>query len=142
MPKIRDEDEVFEVPLTALIDVVFLLLIFFLVATNFTRKEIDHKVRLPNAKGGTEGKVAPEVLVINLRKDGTIVVNGSIVTPDALKEQISLFHEQHPEKNVSIRGDAEVSYQRVMSVLGLCKSLGVENVDLPVEEPKEGTSGT
>lgn len=141
MPRLREEEDVFEVPLTPLIDVVFLLLIFFLVATNFTRKELDQKVRLPKSAGGEKPVDVPESMIINIRKSGVLVVNGSIVEADALKGLVTKFHQAHPERRVAIRGDGEVSYQHVMRVMGLCKTVGVEHVDLPVDEPEAGSGG-
>ncbi len=138
MRTFREEEEGFEVPLTPLIDIVFLLLVFFLVATSFTRKEIDQKVKLPESEGGTPQAVVRENLIINIREDGTLVVDGRIVEADALRILVSEWHARHPDKRVVIRGDGRVPYERVMKVMGLCKSLGVKDVDLPVEEP-EGT---
>jgi biopolymer transport protein ExbD len=131
----REEEEGFEIPMTPLIDVVFLLLIFFLVATNFTRKELDHKLKLPQALGGEKSEVLPEILVINIRQDGTLVIDGKIREAEKLGGIISDWRAKHPDKNVAIRGDGQVPYQKIMQVMGLCKSLGVDNIDLPVEEP-------
>lgn len=133
MPRVRDEQDVFEVPLTPLIDVVFLLLIFFLVATNFTRKEIDQKVNLPQSEGGVEQAAVPQDLIINIRKSGVLVVNGRVVENDDLRPIVEQFHQAHPDRPVSIRGDGDVSYQRIMTVMGLCRAVGVERVDLPVD---------
>ncbi len=134
MPKVQQDDDAFEVPLTPLIDVVFLLLIFFLVATNFTRKEIDHQVRLPKSEGGVKQEIVPENLVINVRKDGTVVIDGRVVEKDDLRMRVVAWHEQNPQKRVDLRGDADVPYRHMARVMGMCKAVGVEQVDLPVEE--------
>lgn len=141
MRALREEDEVIEIPMTPLIDIVFLLLIFFLVATNFSRKEIDQKVTLPTAEGGTAQEEVPEKLVINVRKDGAIVVNGSLIEEDALRLLVGKWHQKHPRKNASIRGDGGVPYQKVMRIMGICKALGVSGVDLPVEDSEPTQSG-
>ncbi len=134
MRALHEDEEQYEVPLTPLIDIVFLLLIFFLVATNFSRKEIDQKVKLPKAEGGTAQNAVPESLVINIREDGTIVVNGHIIENDSLRLMAAKWHAAHPDKRAAIRADGRVAYDKVMKVMGMCKAVGIVNVDLPVEE--------
>lgn len=138
MPRIRAEDDSFEVPLTPLIDVVFLLLIFFLVATNFSQKELDQQVTLPEAEGGVEAREIPETLVINIRQGGELIVNGHLVDASALPEMVRAFHAKYPKQSVAIRGDRAVSYQAVMRIMGLCRAAGIRSVDLPVAMPQDG----
>ena len=130
----REEGDEFEVPMTPLIDVVFLLLIFFLVATNFTRKEIDNKVDLPNVEGGVTKKKLPQVLILNIRADGTVVVNGEVIEKTALRDLVKRWHQKNPREYVAIRGDGKVPYETVMKIMGLCRAVGIERVDLPVED--------
>lgn len=133
MRALREEEESYEVPLTPLIDIVFLLLIFFLVATNFSRKEIDQKVKLPKTEGGIIQNAVPESLIINIRENGTIVVNGHIIENDSLRLMATRWHAAHPDKRAAIRADGRVPYRRVMKIMGMCNTIGIVNVDLPVE---------
>ena len=134
MHSLRDEEESFEVPLTPLIDIVFLLLIFFLVATSFTQKEIDQKVRIPQTEGGEVQTLKRESLVINIRRKGAIVVNGRLIKTEKLRSTISEWHKKNRKGNVAIRGDKDVAYGYIARVFGMCKAIGVSDVDLPVEE--------
>lgn len=136
MKALQEEDN-FEIPMTSLIDVVFLLLIFFLVATNFTRREVDHKVVLPDSEAGVKASQVPSRMVINVRADGTLVVNGSVMTEDELRPAVRDFALVHPERPAVIRADARVPYRSVMRVFGICRGAGVRNVDLPVLDPGE-----
>jgi biopolymer transport protein ExbD len=129
------EDDTYEIPMTSLIDIVFLLLIFFLVATNFTRREVDHAVTLPNSEAGVKAAQAPERLVINIREEGTLVVNGSVTTTDGLRQIAGDFAAAHHGRPAVIRADARVAYRAVMEVFGICRGSGIQNVDLPVLEP-------
>lgn len=140
MRAMREEEDAFDVPMTPLIDIVFLLLIFFLVATNFVRKEIDQKVKLPKAEGGAQSRVVPERLVINIRGDGTYVVNGRIVEAESLKPAIVEWHKASPGKPVSIRGDGGVPYAKVKFAMGVCGAVGVELIEMPHEEIPEGAA--
>lgn len=135
--KALQEDEPYEIPMTSLIDIVFLLLIFFLVATNFTRREMDHSVTLPKSEAGTAPAAAPERLVINIRGEGTLVVNGSVVEESALRGMVRDFAAARPGRPAVIRADARVEYRSVMRVFGICRGAGIRNVDLPVLDATE-----
>ncbi|MDR1613258.1 MAG: biopolymer transporter ExbD [Planctomycetota bacterium] len=130
------EEENFDIPLTSLIDVAFQLLIFFLVATTFIRRETDHTVRLPESEAGVKAASVPDRLVVNIRADGTLVVNGMVRTEGELREAAAEFARAHPERAAVIRADGRVVYQSVMRVFGICRASGVKYVDLPVLEPE------
>ncbi len=136
MKALQDEDN-FEIPMTSLIDIVFLLLIFFLVATNFNRRETDHSVVLPQSESGVKAENVPSRLVINIRHEGTLVVNGSVLSQPELRKLAEDFVSVHPGRPAVIRADAQVPYRVVMQVFGICRGAGVVNVDLPVLEPGE-----
>lgn len=121
-----------EIPLTPLIDVVFLLLIFFLVATSFTRRELDQNVNLPAAEGGEKSNLNKRNLVINIREDGTLVIAGRLLAESALPEAVTAWRAENPQMRVQLRGDGRVEYRQVMRVMGVCRAAGVERVDLPV----------
>lgn len=131
------EDENYEIPMTSLIDIVFLLLIFFLVATNFNRRETDHSVVLPASEAGVKAEQVPSRLVINIREEGTLVVNGAITGESELRTMVRDFVGAYPQRPAVIRADARVPYRAVMKVFGICRAGGVRNVDLPVMDPGE-----
>lgn len=132
MRALADEKDSFEVPLTPLIDVVFLLLIFFLVATTFNHKEMDHKVNLAQAEGGAKPKYERRNLVINVRKNGFVVIHGRVVAEGQLPAMLEQWRSENPGMRVLLRGDGKVEYSRVMTVMGICRTSGIERVDLPV----------
>jgi len=141
MRALTQDEETHEVPLTPLVDVVFQLLIFFLVATNFVRKEIDQKIQLPKAEAGEKQEHIPENLVINVRENGAVVINGRVVEPERLRSLVAAWHEKNKGKTVCIRGDGRVPYERIMKIMGICKAVGVNRVDLPVEEARTEAAG-
>ena len=133
MRALNDDSNDVEIPLTSVLDIVFLLLIFFMVATNFTRREIDQQVRLPETETGGSGRSgAPERLVLNVREDGSVVVDGARLDAEGLRLRLREWRAASPDRPAVIRGDGRASYQSVMRVLGACRSEGVRLVDLPV----------
>ena len=125
-----------DIPLTSLLDVVFLLLIFFMVATNFTRREVDQTVRLPETASGGVGRTGVfDRLIVNVREDGSVVVDGVRLDEDGLRLRLREWLAASPDRPAVIRGDGRASYQAVMRVMGVCRSEGVRQVDVAVIDP-------
>lgn len=140
MKALANDDEPPEIPLTSLIDVVFLLLVFFLVATKFVQREVDHEIKLPSAEGGDERVGERRHLIINIRADGSLVVDGALLAADDLRGRLAGWRDENPEKRVSIRADAGVDYQAVARVLGACRAENIRDVELPVT-PRDPPGG-
>lgn len=117
------QDE-FDVPLTPLIDIIFILIVFFLVATTFYSEERDMHVNLPE---GTEGEAIAKdntLFVINVRESGIIVVNDTILSMEDLATKLENV-ARTPERNVEIRGDTKARHGTIMSIMNLCRKLGI-----------------
>ena len=121
--------EAFEIPLTPLIDIIFILIVFFLVATTFYTEERDLDIRLPEGTEGDAITSEDETFVINVRKGGILVVGGAIVTLDELEARLRRL-EQQDTASVEVRGDTDARHGRIMAVMNLCKKTGVRNYSL------------
>ncbi len=120
------ESEQFEVPQTPLIDIIFILIVFFLVATTFYTEERDMKVELPEGTRGSAIAKDQERLVINIRAGGIIVINQDVLSLQLLEDQLRSWVKSHGNRDVEIRGDANAKHGRIMEVMNLCKKTGVE----------------
>ncbi len=140
-PLWTDEGEDYAIPLTSLVDVVFLLLIFFLLATTFMREERDIKVRLPEAEKGTESGEPFTQIIINVRGDGTLVILGRIVSQQALSERLKEAVRANPYVPVVIRGDRVTPHGEVVKVLDLCRVCGVRSVGIATFEKRKDAGG-
>ena len=130
------DEESFDIPLTAMIDVVFNLIIFFLVATTFYSEERDLKVKLPQ---GTQGEMIArqeKPYVINVREAGVLVVENRILSLEDLGKELAQVGRQHQAK-VEIRGDASARHGVIMSVMNLCKQHGITDYALTQRIVKE-----
>ncbi len=114
------------IEMTPIIDMVFLLLIFFLVTTTYHQIEREIKIGLPEAESGSPISVALRELIINVTSAGTVIVSGQEITVDQLRTIITDALEQNPKQKVTIRGDKDASYGQVATVLDACKSAGVD----------------
>lgn len=118
------------VPLTALIDIVFLLLIYFLLASNFVTQEgID--ITLPKVK--SVGIFSPQLTTVLVDKDGRFLFNDTEVDDrlllDALRTQIRLSSD----RDVIIKADRSVVYDRVIRAMDIAKQAGGEKLHLAIE---------
>jgi len=131
-----DDDAAGGLNLTPLIDVVFLLLIFFLAATTFAREEVALDLRLPQAKSGRTGS-AEAPLVVAVFADGRIHLDGRDCTLAALEQKLSAAVQRNAEQAVLVRGDEAARFGSGLAVLDACRLAKVKKVDfaaLPVKQ--------
>lgn|SRR5690606_19709442 len=124
--KSRPRDEGVSVDLTPVIDMVFLLLIFFLVATTFHQTEREMQIALPFAQSAGPVSAALREIIVNVDVDGNIIVAGRQVDADALGEMIEQAVAANPEQKVTVRGDRRAAYGKIVAVLDVCKRAGVQ----------------
>lgn len=133
-----------------MIDVVFLLIIFFMVGSEFTKKadpEIDYTIALPTVSDLQPLTDRPDPITINITSEGKIVVFGGSENSEGyecndaqleafLKELKKKDLETNFDHSVIVRGDGEGKYQRVMDVIGMVKQAKFNKLTLaakPVE---------
>lgn len=114
------------IDMTPIIDMVFLLLIFFLVATTFRQEEREMQVALPIAQSAGPLSTALRELIVNVNEQGQIVVSGRTMDLESLRTLIADAVRAHPQQKVTVRGDRRVAYGAVVQVLDLCKGAGIQ----------------
>jgi biopolymer transport protein ExbD len=129
---IRDDEELEEptLNLTPMIDVVFQLLIFFMVATTFLDPERELEVELPEAESGELLAEEQDELVINVRRDGGIVLSGEAVDRERLRQVLAGAAARDPRTPVTIRGDRLVHHESIVGVMDACGSAGLFNLSI------------
>lgn len=122
----------FELNLTPLIDVVFNLVIFFLVASHFASTEPAEEVSLPHAAQTTDDE-DPRRLTITVRADGTYSVAAKEVSLTEVEQYIELEAGPDPQRcAIRIRGDKQAPYQFIEPVMLACAKYGVTNFGFKV----------
>lgn len=124
------------VDMTPIIDMVFLLLIFFLVATTFQQTEREMKVALPEAAAATPISVALREIVVNVTADGGMIVSGRPITPDALRAMIEQAVRNNPGQKVAVRADRAATWASVVRPLDIAKGAGVQQPYLDTVPPR------
>jgi len=132
----NESDSRVSIELMPLIDMVFLLLIFFLVATTFHQEEREIQVALPFANAAGPISANLREIIINVNQEGQIIVGGKAIEPDVLRELIEERVKVNPEQKVAVRGDRGTAYANVVRVLDICKAGGIQEpyLDTILEE--------
>ncbi len=133
-----------EFQLAPMIDIVFLLLIFFLVTYQITEQEKDTRVSVPtSSEGSQEARVANEI-VVNLTADGEITISGEIYTKDELRQKLERIVEASNLANtgggdqqpVRIRADGDGQNQQLFEVMDEITKAGIWNIRFAKRSPK------
>ncbi len=126
--------------LAPMLDVVFLLLIFFVVTQKFILNEQDLKVKVPTAPKSTEetSRAINEMIINAREEDGDLVItiDRELHTLKSLKEMLEKQIGVDPNQPVRIRGDAQMSWQRMADVISTCSQAGVWNVSFSKQMPE------
>jgi biopolymer transport protein ExbD len=138
MPLKSDSIEDLQLNLTPMIDVVFLLIIFFMVGARFT-EEAEHQqfdVELPTASPVQTMSRQPDPLVIAVSRTGTIQIQSREVSLEGLLSELRAAKAAFADQAVLIRGDGSGSYQSVVDVMNVCHQAEIKKFSLafqPVE---------
>lgn len=116
--------------LTPMIDVLFLLIIFFMTSSTLVEQQA---IPLEVPKSVTGQQKAPEPLVISIKKDGSYYVNNDSVNLDQLSRQLQRAVSQEGLKSVLIRGDKLVPYDNIIQVFDRVKLANVDQIELETE---------
>lgn len=130
------EDEQPEIGLIALIDCIFFLLMFFMVATSFKQQDDQAKAKqlpiiLPSSQVSLDAATAgPEPLEIGLGKDGKFYLGSEPISVANLRERLHQEASVNPGRPIRIDGDRRAAYQDVVHLLDLCQFEHLTNVSL------------
>lgn len=124
--KVQSDIDGIALDMTPMIDAVFNLLIFFLVASSFQQIEREMQIALPEARAAGPLSAALREIVINVDADGRIIVNSRTMTPDELDALVREAVAANPEQKVAVRADRSAAYEKVARALDVCKHAGVQ----------------
>jgi biopolymer transport protein ExbD len=119
-----------------MIDIVFLLLIFFIVTWQFSREEMDLRIAVPTSEEGADPQRVLGEIILNVRTDGSVTVWGESKTKPQLKQILSEIALQHKNQPVRVRGDATTPFQRIVEVIDTCQQAGIWNISFATEKPR------
>ncbi len=112
--------------MTPLINCIFLLLVFFMVATTFLNTK-GLSVDLPGGQGDDSSRASKDINIV-IEKDGAIQVNGELTTTEQLAERIGNIVQSDNIKNVIIEAHRTVRHQTVVQVVDIARGQGIQAV--------------
>ncbi len=128
-----------QLSLTPLIDIVFLLLIFFLVATRFAEEEREMDVLLPEASEAQPLTRKPRELFININHEGRYFVGGKIVTLEELQPLLQAAYVNNPGRaSVVIRADRHCRWEYVVAAMNACNRAKIRDYRVTTTEGPPG----
>ncbi|MBU0991446.1 MAG: biopolymer transporter ExbD [Proteobacteria bacterium] len=130
----RSQKKILELNIAPLIDMVFILLIFFLVTTSFV-KETGVDINRPAAN--TAVSKAKASILIGVTKDNRVFLDKREIDVRAVRANVERAMAENPESSVVIVADKESMTGLVINVMDGCKLAGAENVSIAASHPKE-----
>ena len=125
----QDEEQT-GIGLTSLIDIVFLLLIFFMVTSSFIEIERKLTIQLPEAKAADIEKKEKPIL-IEMDRRGRITLDGQMVSLSGLEARLK--KRQGKSTIATVRADRRLSHGKVTAVLGICRDAGIRDIGISVK---------
>lgn len=122
--------------MTPMIDVVFLLLCFFVTSQLFAQWETEIDITLPTADTGQVPQRLPGELIVNITADSRLVVNTRELAPPALAGMLTDLATQFPGQPVIVRADRATPYSAVIDVLDLCRQADIWNISFATGVPE------
>jgi len=136
MAFIPQEESEFEIMMTPMIDCVFLLLVYFLVATSFYKVEKDITISLPEASESSVTSSAEKEIVVNVRQNGVLVVRQRVLQLEDIEKMLLEAKKADPNPTVIIRGDDQSLHKDVVKVMNICLKAKITSISVATYKPQ------
>lgn len=120
-----------------MVDILLVLLVFFIVTWNFALTENELDVKVPTAAAAKEQQPVANQTVLNVRKDGTVVMNRVPLTLEKLRQKLQTLSELYPDYAIILRADEQLSYKDLMAVMDVCRQANIWNVAFATAVPAQ-----
>lgn len=122
-----------DLPLAPMVDVVFLLLIFFITTMKYSQDERELDVSVPVAVEGADARQTAHELIVNVRENGEVVVDKSVMNKEQLFAKLQRIALVNGNQAIRIRGDGKVEYQKIVEVIDVCQKAGIPNISFATQ---------
>lgn len=123
------------VPIVPMIDILFILLIFFIVSTNFKRPRHQFQISLPTAKDLPTTTVVEEMSVLAINADGRFALEGAEVPADLLGDYLKAWQKVNPSRKLEIEVDEKAPTGKLLEVMGALTRVGIKAMPTRVRKP-------
>lgn len=124
----RSEPHIIGFQIAPMVDVLLVLLCFFIITWSFARKEMELDVKVPSAQNAKESNPVVNQTVLNVKADGAIVWNRKTVSEADLLARLKDLSGLFPDYAIILRADERVPYRYVHGVIDICREANIWNV--------------
>lgn len=117
-------------------DILLFLLVFFIMSWNFSRNEAELDVKVPAAREGQESKRPVGEVILNVKRDGSVVMNRRTMNAEELQDTLARIAKLYPDQAVVLRGDQDVNYKFIVDALDVCRAANIWNVAFATSKPE------
>lgn len=117
--------------ITPMLDVVFLLLCFFVATSVYSQWESAVDIQLPTADTSVVPDRLPGEIIVNVSESGEIRVNENLLSVDELLRRCRILAKNFPGQAVVVRADRRAAYEHVVRVIDVCRKAGIHAIRLP-----------
>jgi len=139
---LESEEGLINIP--ALLDVIFILLIFFMATTTFKQEELDLQVNLPQSSANKSLSAATRLIIINIRAadrpkgDPLYLVSSKRMTLRELRVEVAKAVQMDPDQKVLVRGDRRALHGDVAAAVTVCSEVGIKEVNIGYDKKATG----
>ena len=119
-----------------MIDIVFLLLTFFIITWQWSREETELDVSVPSTAEGADPMRVQGEKIINVLADGTVIVDKTPLTHDELFVIMKKLSELYKNQPIRLRADSKTEWQLVVNVISTCTKAGIWNISFATQRPQ------
>lgn len=120
-----------------MLDVIFLLLCFFVTVSVYSQWESEISIQLPSAETSDDSTRRPEESIVNITQDGKVKINGMAVELKDLESRLLRVSELAPNQTVNIRADRKTKYEDLVKVIDACRKARVYNYSLRTDNVED-----
>ncbi len=124
--------------IVSLIDILAILLIFFIVTTTFKKNLPQLKIALPESKSAATSETKEEPVILEVKDEQTMQLDGQPVTTDALAAELRRVNEANPGRGIALQADEGVPFRVIVKIIDALRDAGIRNLPAFARPPEPG----
>lgn len=133
----RPQNKSAGVPIVPMIDILFILLIFFIVSTNFKRPRHQMQITLPTAKDLPTNQVVEEMSVLAIDAQGNLALEGANVPPELLDDYLKAWQKVNPTRKLEVEADEKAPFGKMVEIWGALTRVGIQVMPTRTRQPSK-----
>ncbi len=122
--------------IVSLIDILAILLIFFIVTTTFKKNLPQLKIALPESKSAAAAETKDEPVLLEVKDEQTLQLDGQPVTLEALAVELRRVNEANPSKGIALQADEGVPFRVIVRIIDALRDAGIRNLPAFARPPE------